>query len=329
VRLCDIYCGETPEFLTEFCAADALIRLRDVGMNCGLEYTKFPRFADIAPYSRYDHSVGVGLIVWRFTGDIRQAVAGLLHDIATPCFAHVVDFMHGDHLRQESTEAGTGAIIAGSAPLQALLKKYGLSTPEVCDYHIYPVADNDTPRLSADRLEYTLGNLVNFGFADRAAAAEYYNDLTLSSNEQNAPEVMFRSRQLARAFFMDSMKCAEIYVSDADRFAMQALAEILRAALDGGVITGADLYGSETALIKKLAAVPEFGAKWEKFRAYHRIQRSDAPASGGSWRRVPAKKRYIDPGVAGEGRASALFPECREIIDEFLHRSQDYWVRGI
>ena len=28
----------------------------------------------------------------------------------------------------------------------------------MADYHIYPIADNDTPMLSADRLEYTLSN---------------------------------------------------------------------------------------------------------------------------------------------------------------------------
>ena len=66
-------------------------------------YTAFPQFADIDSYSRYDHSIGVALIIWHFTHDRKQAIAGLLHDVASPVFAHVVDFMHGDYLTQEST----------------------------------------------------------------------------------------------------------------------------------------------------------------------------------------------------------------------------------
>ena len=38
------------------------------------------------------------------------------------------------------------------------------TTEDVADYHRYPIADNDSPRLAADRLEYTLGNLFNYGF---------------------------------------------------------------------------------------------------------------------------------------------------------------------
>ena len=96
-----LYHPEIPEFLCRLAETPPMARLRQVGMNCGCEYTSFPHFAGWAPYSRFDHSVGVGLIVWHFTGDLRQSAAGLLHDAATPAFAHVVDFLHGDHLHQE------------------------------------------------------------------------------------------------------------------------------------------------------------------------------------------------------------------------------------
>ena len=161
-----LYHPEIPAFLRRLADTPPMRRLRQVGMNCGCEYTAFPRFAGWAPYSRFDHSLGVALIVWHFTGDLRQSAAGLLHDVATPAFAHVVDFLHGDHLRQESTEGRTAELIDRSPELQALLGEYGLTTEDVADCHRYPIADNDSPRLSADRLEYTLGDLRCYGFAD-------------------------------------------------------------------------------------------------------------------------------------------------------------------
>ena len=90
-ELWKIYHHEIPEFLLDFMNTDVLQRLKDIGMNCGVEYTSFPLFKRCRTYSRYDHSLGVALIVWHFTGDMKQTIAGLLHDIATPVFAHTND----------------------------------------------------------------------------------------------------------------------------------------------------------------------------------------------------------------------------------------------
>ncbi|MBQ2494251.1 MAG: hypothetical protein II520_03340, partial [Bacilli bacterium] len=96
--------GPMPSFLLEAASSPSVLRLQDVGMHCGLEYTSYPYFSKVEPYSRYAHSLGVAMIVFHFTGDPKQALAGLYHDIATPCFSHVVDFLKGDHEAQESTE---------------------------------------------------------------------------------------------------------------------------------------------------------------------------------------------------------------------------------
>ena len=161
--LMKIYAGphgcEVPDFLTRAAETALMQRLGHIGMNCGCEYTSFPRFAGGKQYSRLLHSLGVGMIVWKHTGDPAQAMAGLLHDVATPVFAHVIDFMKGDYLTQEATEDGTLEMIAQSPEMQNVLHEFGLKTEQVSDYHLYPVADNDSPRLCADRLEYTLGNL--------------------------------------------------------------------------------------------------------------------------------------------------------------------------
>ena len=81
-----LYHPEIPEFLRRLAETPPMARLRQVGMNCGCEYTAFPQFSGWAPYSRFDHSLGVALIVWHFTGDVRQSAAGLLHDAAPPAF---------------------------------------------------------------------------------------------------------------------------------------------------------------------------------------------------------------------------------------------------
>lgn len=118
-------------------------------------------------FSSLDHSVAVALIVWHFTHDKKQTLSGLFHDIATPVFKHSIDFLNGDYMNQESTEDLTTEIIKNSKEIMSLLKRDNIKLDSVNDYHIYPIADNDTPKLSADRLEYSMSNaLFIYGLCD-------------------------------------------------------------------------------------------------------------------------------------------------------------------
>ena len=320
-----MYGSHLPEIISEGIRAREIQRLRQVGMNCGCEYTSFPLFQPMKEwYTRYDHSIGTALIVWRFTRSPAQTLSALFHDIATPCFAHVVDFMQNDHMKQESTEDRTREIIAGSEYLGSVLLKYGLKVDDVADYHQYPIADNDSPQLSADRLEYTFGNLINFGKCTEAQITGMLDDLTVGKNESGEEELMFRTFEQARIFAFGALEMGKIYVSEEDRFSMQALAELLKDAVRQNVISMRDLWTDEPSVIRKLCADPEFRERWIYFRGYREIvhNREDGII-------VRAKKRYIDPAVDGRGRMSTLDPEFKEAVTNFLNESQETRLSGI
>lgn len=323
-----IYSEDCPRILSDCLAAPCMQRLRNVGMNCGCEYTSFARFHGLLPYSRFDHSVGVGRIVWHFTHDERQTAAGLLHDVASPVFAHVVDFLKGDYLTQESTEDGTETIIANDAALQNALRAHGLTTVDVCDYHRYPIADNDSPRLSADRLEYTLGNLLNYRIRTPDEVKAFYADLSVGTNEDGVDELAFSTAALAEDFAFASLACSKIYVSDEDRYAMQMLSEVLRLALDCGVLTETDLASTEPQVIAKLNACEPTAAAWNRFCELRSMRRADEPDGEGPWRRIPAKKRYIDPLIIGIGRVSAYAEAFHTAVTAFRSDPQTEWLLG-
>ena len=102
---------EFPEWLQEYIETPALQKQKYISTTCGTIYSDL--FESQRFYSSLDHAIGVALVVWHFTHDKKQALAGLFHDIATPVFKHCVDFMNGDHLAQESTEDLTTKLIAG------------------------------------------------------------------------------------------------------------------------------------------------------------------------------------------------------------------------
>ena len=111
---------EFPEWLLEYIDTPEMERISKISMSCGTDYSKC--FNLRYWYSNLDHSVGVALIIWHFTHDKKQTLAGLFHDIATPVFKHCIDFMNGDSETQESTEEKTSDIIRNSSKIMSLLK---------------------------------------------------------------------------------------------------------------------------------------------------------------------------------------------------------------
>ena len=304
----DIYTASLPPELLAMAETPVMQRLLRVGMHCGCEYTAYPIYRDaVAPYSRYTHSLGTAAIVWHFTHDLKQSVAGLLHDIATPAFAHVVDFLNGDHMRQESTESRTRMMIASSPALMALLDKSGLTLDDVDDYHRYPIADNDSPRLSADRLEYTLGNAHLVFHCPKAELKRIFDDI----------------------FTQLSLRQSEWFVSDEDRFSMQALADLLREARQRKVLTVDDLYLDEPHVIALLLSDPDLTVRWQDYR---RIigTRSGAQKPEGTYAvKIAAKKRSIDPLVQtsdGLRRFTTVNADYASKLAAFRSDDFDRWV---
>lgn len=327
-KLYAVYGTEGDHFLHPYCLTDAMQRLAHIGMNCGLEYTGFRYFTGMDRYTRYMHSLGTAYIIWRFTGDPEQALSGLFHDIATPVFSHVVDFIHGDQLKQESTESLTEAVIRNDRGITGLLASAGIEVRDIADYHRYPIADNDSPRLSADRLEYTCGNIVQFGIDEPEFIRSVFDDLETGRNEDGDPEIIFRTIEKARQFASYAMECGKIYCSPEDRYSMQMLAEILKEGIRSGVLSEDDLMRTEGEIISKLESSPSCG-RWTRFRKMNHLLISDKHTEGEGWISVQTKKRYIDPFIKGKGRLSAADPSFAALVQEYLADPMKIWMKGV
>ena len=87
-----------------------------------------------------------------------------------------------------------------------LLERDKIKVDEVDDYHIYPIADNDTPKLSADRLEYSLYMGTARGLINMETAENIFNDLIIVKNEDNEDEMCFKTIDLAKKFTRSGTK---------------------------------------------------------------------------------------------------------------------------
>lgn len=325
-----IYTNKTPVLLAELANTPEMKRLTDIGMHCGCDYTNLPIYHQVrCHYTRYMHSIGVANIVWHFTQDIKQAVAGLLHDISTPAFAHTIDFLNGDHLNQESTEEKTLHFIENSKEIMALLKKHAIKVEDVCDYQKYPIADNNTPMLSADRLEYTLGNGYIIYNEDLSEIQDIYNNLTVTKNENHIDELCFKSQATAKKFVDISLRNSYLYVTDEERLVMQYLADIIQLAISTSVLLFDDLFTTESNVISKLKRSNKTSKLWDTYTKISAVSTTDNRKSDVYCVNIPAKKRYIDPLVLTETspkRISSIDNATKNKIDEFLNLDFDKWI---
>ncbi len=320
-KLYSIYHKEIPSFLLPFLKSPEMERIDHIGMHCGMEYTSFPFYRDFTKYSRYEHSLGVALIVYHFTNSMKMSLSGLFHDIATPSFAHVIDFLNGDHEKQESTEEKTLSILSNSNVILSALQKQNIPLKEVYDYHIYPIADNDSPKLSSDRLEYTLHNFYNYNLATLDEIKEMYDDLCISHNEEGEDEISFQKEELARKFSFLTIRNGQIYVTKEDRFAMEYLAQLIKRAIQRHILKEDDLYTTEENVIRLLSQDKTSRQDFLAFRNLSKVRLEDKPSNEHSYQ-IYAKKRYIDPLVKDKGRISHLDDEVKREMQAFL--SEDF-----
>ena len=322
-ELQNLYKHDYPAFIEPYLCSKSMQRLKGVDMNCGLQFTSHTGFSSYGPYSRYEHSVGVACIIWYFTHDKKQTLAGLFHDISTRAFSHVIDFVRKDYLVQESTEDNTRQFILQDSVIMNQLLFDGISVDEVFDYHVYPIADNDAPRLSADRLEYTLGNLLNYRKRTIEEIEKYYKDLTVGISEDGKQEMMFQNPNIAEEFAFGALSCGMIYSCDFDRYGMEKLAEILRKALKDNILTESDLYLSEVEVVNKLSH-SDLRNTWNEYtRLYDVVKDSTGDIM------VNAKKRYIDPYVCKHGRVTTFSAAFKNAVNEFKNTDYQYLMKGI
>lgn len=327
-----ILSNEFPEFLNDYINTKEMLKQNDISISCGTIYSKL--FNDRIWYSSLDHSVAVALIVWNFTKDKKQTIAGLLHDIATPAFKHAIDYMNGDYETQESTELMTESIIRNSKEIMNLLKRDNIDVLEVSYYHIYSIADNDTPKLSADRLEYTLSNGLGATYKvwNLEQVKEIYNDIEVGINEENEKELIFKTKSIAEIFVKNMSTLSMIYNLNKTKYSMQFIADILKSMKDNNLINIEDLYElkeKEVIDIIESCEIKDTSRRFKSWRNATNVIESDEKPNCYFTNITNSKIRYISPLVKINDKYERLYKfsnEAKDCIDKCLNFKQKKYV---
>ena len=331
-----ILCPEFPIFLKKYIELPIMQRLSGIGLLCGTDWTSL--YKNRFFYSRLDHSVGVALIIWNFTKDKTQTIAGLLHDVSTTVFSHVSDFRKGDALTQTSTEEPTTKMILSDSALCKLMESDGIEPKDVVDYHIYPIADNEIPALSADRLEYMYpSGLALDGSWTFEEIAKTYNNLTILKNEENKDELGFKTIEMAELYCKKFCMIGHILQLNENKLCLQLLSQIMSKAVELNVLQEEDFMTlSESKIIEKIESFiskktfsleeQKFATMYNTFRKMTKVEHTNQKLPEDEYFCVSlkVKQRYINPLVkVGTNsqqakRLSEVSDFANKLIKDFL-----------
>ena len=308
-----------PDFLNDYIYTPEMQRLGGVNQICG-DYWRRGNIIYEDMYSVLRHSVGVALIIWNFTKDKKQTIAGLLHDISSPAFKHCIDFMNGDAEKQESTEEQTLDVIKNSKEIMSLLKRDNIEIEEIYDYKIYPIADNETPKLSADRLEYTLMNgIYEKKVWDLSEIKNIYEDILILKNEENNPELGFSSVEFADRFIDGASELWPMWICSEDMISMYFFAETLKKLYDKKMITKNDLYKMPEQKIVNLMSNCEDETISKPFNTFMKCNTfidTDEYRDDKFCVSRKVKRRYINP-LTNDGRLYDISAKSKKKIDDY------------
>lgn len=255
--------------------------------------------------TRYEHSLGVYLLLGRLGAGLRERVAGLLHDISHTAFSHAVDFVI-DSEEQDYHER-LKPVLLNRPDIVKALRVLGFRPEEFFDDSIYPLLERPLPWLCADRVDYFLRDSLACSVSTPETVARALAHLTVV-NELLVFTDMAVAREVVDLF---AIMNRHWWASPTEAYIYNEFADALREGLRLGILDEPTLMTDDETVIARLrgACSPLIDAKLANIAHVPDERLIDyAP-------RVAPKARWLDPPVLVEGRCLPL----SEIETEKIH----------
>lgn len=208
-----------------------------------------PFFIEEKPHiTRFEHSVGVFLLLRKFDASLEEQIAGLLHDVPHTAFSHIADFVF-ENEGHEYHEKFLDEVIY-SSKIPEILERHGLDVEYVLDEDNFGLLEQDLPKLCADRLDYSMRDLKahkDYDMGEFVELLKVRDGEFVFDNFEDSEEFGFKFIELDE----------EIYASPIEVAIYEIFADIIKKALNLSEITDEDLFLTDRELMKKLRDIDD------------------------------------------------------------------------
>jgi len=307
--------------ILELLASKPLRRLKKITQHGCVPYNK-NYDKKVRRISRFEHSVGVYLLLRQLGASLEEQVHGLIHDVSHTVFSHVVDFLF-DSVSQDYHDKFFQKVVEDSK-IPRILKKHGFQLSRILDEENYPLARKPLPDLSADRLDYFYRDTLfffNFDVKGNIETLRAIGKRIVCNNKKRAIE-------LGRYFAKTDDR---FWANEFEGFLYHILAEVLGVAIDKGIVTQEDLFSTEDKIWRRLKTAKDKKIQ-DNLRIFENGKRENLIISykkPGIY--IRKKFRHVDPLVLVNGkirRLSGIDKKFARFIKKYKERkSRGYWVK--
>jgi HD superfamily phosphohydrolase len=237
--------------------------------------------------TRYEHSLGVFLLLQHLGADRKEQVAGLLHDVSHTAFSHAVDFLVTSE--EQDHHETLKPILLRRPDVVAALDRLGFAPEDFFDDSRYPLLERPLPWLCADRLDYFLRDGMACQAVRRADAARILGAVAVVDST-----IVLTDPAVARlAVRLFAVMNRDWWASAVEAYIYNEFAEALREAFRQGALSEDDLLSEDDKVLAKLdaAKLPAVDA------VLARIRRFDPTYAEAYDPKIAPKQRRIDPPV--------------------------------
>ncbi|HFJ9428745.1 HD domain-containing protein [Bacillus cereus] len=271
--------------------------------------------------TRFDHSVGVMLLVKKLGGSVEEQIAGLLHDVSHTAFSHVIDYVFDNE--DESYHEEIFSSVVKNSEIPAILAKYGYNYEDILlDDSKWTLLERSAPELCADRVDYTLRDMHTYGYISLEEVHSFLEDVIAVEGK-----MVLQNIQIAEWFTETYYKeVIDFFMEPMNIYGNDMLAKTLKVALHKRIIHADDFLLEDEELISKLQQCndPEVEALLSKIHPNIKVKedRNDYDLHQKN------KVRLIDPPLLREGKivqSSVVSENIRQMSDIAYEKA----VRGM
>lgn len=243
--------------------------------------------------SRFDHSLGVCHLIKTLGGSEKEQIAGLLHDVSHTAFSHVVDYVL-ENVHEDFHEKNKLRFLLNE-DLSIILHSLGLNPKEFLDDDKFYILEAELPILCADRIDYTLRDLVVWGKISQQEAQEFINSLRVVDRKIAVESIYWGQwfqnnyEYLNHHYFRDSKNV----------FANSEFAKLLKKALSMDLFQIEDFFADDNFVINKINKNAILRKDLEQIRI--KLETENNTNSS-----ISFKERIVDPLILNNGEVLPL-----------------------
>ncbi len=271
--------------------------------------------------TRFEHSMGVMILVRRLDASLKEQIAALLHDVSHTAFSHVMDYVFNGYESQSYHEDFKEMIVANS-DLPEVLSRHGYDWHDFLYEEHFGLLEQPAPALCADRLDYFLRDSLDLGLgvqADIDSAlqhlATYHGRIVV--DDLNTARWMGYTFIAADRASWANLREVGLY---------ELTAQAIRYALTQGILQEKDIWGTDEQVWAQLSTSSdaELHELLKQISPVTQFVRDEAAPDF----RISTKLRTIDPDVLVEGQPrplSSLDSEFAGSRAKYLEEQSGKW----